>query len=350
MVTTGQIVVSRYEILGMLGKGGQGETWKARDLHQNEVVAIKFLTSQGLGPWHEASALTLLRDDHILPIRNADMASGVPYLATELAVDGTVLDKIQASGNAGIEPAVAVRWTRQACQAVARTHQASILHTDVKPENLFLDGHGKVRLGDYGLVSLIDQAGLGHTSGTAQTLAPEVAEAMVLGRARGTSVRSDVYSLGATLYWMLSALPPFQPVLGKGVAATAPEIARHVPARLWDLAPHLPQVLVQSVEKAMARDPGQRYATPGEFAAGLGALPSKGRSWVRTDEDAGHLGCWRGTAGRGAVVLVCAETSGTRVHVSAAKLPHRRAVRAAGGATTMAALPVLLRKTFKTCA
>lgn len=338
-----RVVAGRYRVIGLLGTGAQGETWRVHDLHQDEEVALKLINSAPLGPWHEAQALTSLRDDHILPVRNADISAGTPYLVTELARAGTVMDQLDAAGGAGLDPELAVRWSRQTCLALARTHAARLVHTDVKPENLFLDDKGGVRLGDFGFASLLDEDGLGHTSGTPQTMAPEVAEAIVAGRARGTTVRSDVYSAGATLYWMLAGVPPF--TRRGSLLAMAPEIARSSPVSLRDVAPHVSRALAQRVDRALQREPARRYGTAGEFAAALGTLPPSSRRWVRSNEHANHVGCWRGQ-GAGATVLVCAAATAGKITVSATKLPSGRAVRGAGGVATARTLPVVLRKAF----
>jgi eukaryotic-like serine/threonine-protein kinase len=333
--------------LGPLGQGTQGATYRVFDLHQQEVVALKLLVGTlNVGPWHEAAILTRLRDERILPVRNADFASGIPYVVTELAHHGTIQDKINARRTTGLDPATALRWIRQACQATARTHDAGLLHTDIKPENLFVDEHQDVRLGDYGLASLIDAAGQGHCSGTPATMAPEVAQAMLNQQTQGTSRRSDVYSLGATLYWMLSGQPAFQAAPG---AVDLAAIAANSPRKLRDLAPHVPQALSQKVEKAMASDPAARHASPGELAAVLGSIPAPSRAWVRSDEHPGHLGCWRGVSGKSAIVLVCAVVAGNKVETSAVKLPRQRKIRGTSMSVTKAQLPAALRKVFRLC-
>lgn len=342
---TPQIIAGRYEVLDELGHGSQGTTYKVRDRHQGELVALKLLRGLNpFGPWHEAVVLTQLRDEHILPIRNADFFSGVPGIVTELAQHGTVQDKIKAAGAAGIDPRVAVRWVRQACLAAARTHDADLIHTDIKPENLFLNEHEDVRLGDYGLASLVDASGKGICSGTAETLAPEIAQLGLQGQIRGTTARSDVYSLGATLYWMLTSQPAFHAQPGP---MDLPAILSNKRQKLRDLAPHVSQALSLRVERAMESDPGQRYATPGDFAAALGRLPAPRRDWYRTDEDTGHLGCWRGDHGKRSTVLVCAVTLGRKAEITAAKLPHRYRIRDASGiVVAMTKLPAALREIF----
>lgn len=213
MTNVGSVLAGRYQVTRRLGdpsRDAQGEAFEVKDLNTDEVVAIKLLNHNQLGTWHEARLLTQLRDDHILPIRNADLASGQPYIVTQLATHGTLASRLEATGRIGIEPAQAVRWVRQACQAIARTHAAGLVHTDVKPDNLFLDEHDNVQLGDYGYANLMNRDGLGYAAGTVWTMAPETAQA-ILDNQLGSSIRSDVYGLGATLYELLTGQPPYQP-------------------------------------------------------------------------------------------------------------------------------------------
>lgn len=348
----GDIIAGRYEVLDRLGTPGmdaQGESYKVRDHNTHQTVALKVLTSTPLGPWHEARVLASLRDDHILEILNADVAAGRPYIATVLAQHGTLATRLDTTGRIGVDPGVAIRWTRQACQAAARTHALRLIHTDIKPDNLFLDEHDNVRLGDFGLASLMDNNDLGHTAGTAWTLAPEVAQAIIAGQARATSVASDVYSLGATLYELLTGQPAYIPPTGVGLdlVNNAPHIAQHRPARVRDLAPHIPRTLADRVHKAMSPVPADRYDSAGEFAADLGgALAKVHRHWSRTDEHPGHHRCYLGTAKSTAGIMVCVEPDGPRFNVGASKLPHGRRIHdAAVNVTTSAAgLPTTVRK------
>jgi serine/threonine protein kinase len=235
---------------------------------------------------------------------NADVVAGRPYLVTELATNGTV-DKYMAPR--GIPPKEAVRWVRHAARGAARTHDAGLLHLDIKPGNLFLDAKGEALLGDFGLAAAMDANGHGPPVGTPATKAPEV-------EAGGPSSRaSDVYSLGATLYALLTGVYPFP----------RPYLA------LRDLAPHIPQVLAQRIAKAMADDPADRHQKAGDLDAALGDLPDSDRYWFRTDEHVpgGHDACWRGQAAGKADTTVCVTAaSGTRFDVTAQHQPSGRRI------------------------
>lgn len=321
MSSTGSIIGGRYRIVSQLGQGAQGEVFEAEDLYQSQTVALKLLTSVGLvGPWHEATVLTRLRDEHILPVLNADLVSGVPFLATELAQHGTLGSATPT--DAGVAPADAVKWTRHLCRGATRTHDAGLLHRDIKPDNAFLDEHGRARLGDFGLALLKSPTGATRPGGTLTTMAPEV----VAGNE--CTVASDVYSLGATGYFLLSGRFPHDP---RGM--DRPQYVNFVnstePHRLRDVAPHVSQALASRIERSIARLPQDRYQTPSEFDAALGGLPRVEWSWLRTNEHAAHAGCWRGAAAGRSEMLICAiPATGTtsRFDVVGVTLPSGRRV------------------------
>jgi serine/threonine protein kinase len=304
------LIAGRYELLENLGGGAQGEVYKVRDTHEGDVVALKLLSAlPGRSHWEEARILRALQDDHILPIRNADLASGLPYLVTDLAEHGTLHDRLIASGFCGVAVDDVVRWTRQACVGVARGHDARLVHNDVKPKNLFLNSEGECLVGDYGLAALIP---VGAASGlapgaTPETAAPEVAVAWP-GGAPESSFRSDVYSLGATAYWLLAGQPPHDFAGATSIAAKMAVVAAQDPPRLRDVAPHVPRYVARAIERAMARDPDDRFSRATDFAAELGKRPSVARTWRRTDEHAGHIRCFRGEpTKRGSTYVLCVE-------------------------------------------
>lgn len=349
-VPSPQVINGRYVVVRQLGGGSQGSTWVVRDLHQGEDVALKFIGHE-LGPWQEAQVLTALRDRHILPVRNADYAAGVKFLVTELAQHGTIESRLATRGKCGIEPQQAVRWARQTCEGLVRTHAAGLLHNDIKPANIFLDAVGEALLGDFGLAMLMDAQGTTPPAGTFSTMAPEVAAQLTVSGARPATVASDIYSLGATLYWMLSGTPPYEPVAGLTPAQMAAEVSTHRPIALRDQAPHVSLALAQRVSRAIAPVPADRYESAGAFSSALGTLPALRRTWLRTDECGGHWGCWRGLAGGHATVLICAIVASSRTYeVRAVKLPGRMQIKKATRTATRRKLPAAVRAAIKDCA
>ena len=121
----------------------------------------------------EAQILRRLVDPHVLPIRNADVDAGRPYLVTDLAQHGTLDDPIQAAGQLGVDVDQVVRWIRQACHGVARAHGMSLVHNDIKPGNLFLNAQAECVVGDFGFASLIPP---GHLTTMPYGASPETAD------------------------------------------------------------------------------------------------------------------------------------------------------------------------------
>lgn len=338
-----QVINGRYVVVRPLGSGSQGSTWVVRDLYQGEEVALKLIGHE-FGPWQEAQVLTALRDRHILPVRNADYVAGVKFLVTELARNGTVEDHIIAQGSRGVDQRQAVRWARQTCEGLVRTHAAGLLHNDIKPANIFLDSVGEALLGDFGLAMLRDPQGTTPAAGTFETMAPEVAAQLMTPGARPGTVASDIYSLGATLYWMLAGVPSYNAVPGLTPAQLAVAAASNMPVAVRDRAPHIGQALAQRVNRAMARDPADRYESASAFSAALGNLPAAKRHWIRTDECGGHWGCWRGVAESRSTVLICAIPAGAnRYHIRGSKLPGGMQIKKVARTVTQRQLPAGVR-------
>jgi serine/threonine protein kinase len=345
------MIGGRYAVIARIGGGANGDVYEVHDTYQNERVALKLLAPGPHGIWAEAAILTVLRDpDHILPVRNADVHLGQPYLVTALATHGTLATATPAG--IGVDVETAVRWARQVCRGTARTHDAGLVHTDIKPGNVFLDAGGDALLGDFGLACIPDPAtGEGHHYGTAETLAPEVcAGRLGLPGGHGATERSDVYSIGATLYYLLAGMyriarnPAADP---DGLACMAAVAAGHRP-RLSDLAPHVPHGLCARVDQAMARDPSDRPNGPTALASALGDWPRPSRAWRRTDEHGTlHAGCWRGAKKGAADLVCCAIPAGVGFSIETRSPSGNRVIAACTTAVNRAGLPRALRRAFR---
>jgi eukaryotic-like serine/threonine-protein kinase len=295
-IPPGTLIAGRYAVRRQLGAGAQGEVYEVTDTHEGDVVALKLLSALPPGgPWQEARILRRLSDPHILPIRNADVVVGQPFLVTELATHGTVESLLTAAGPKGLDADDVIRWLRHACNGVQRAHDLRLLHNDIKPGNLFLNAENECLVADFGFAAYL-APGVVSTpppGATPETVAPEIAAAW--GSLLPTaSFCSDVYSLGATAYWLLSGRPAADFGGVTDVPTKMAIVAAQAPVRLRDLAPHVTHHVARTIERAMARSPTDRFSTPTELAAALGGRPSIMRRWSRTDEHPGHLGCWRG--------------------------------------------------------
>lgn len=318
----GHVFANRYRLTRFIGRGGYGEVYEAVDTHQGDVVAIKLLAPRGINParpWAEAEVLTALRSSYVLGVRNADVVAGTLYLATDLARFGTAADRMSIQG---VRPDVAVEWIRHACRGTSRTHRAGMVHRDIKPDNLFLTSEDAAVLGDFGLAELMDPNGHAGGIGTPVTVAPEV----VAGGP--ASVRSDVYSLGASLYALVAGRYAHN---GPDPTACYSAVLAGPPPRLRDIAPHVTQALAARIETAMERDVTRRYPDPAAFDADLGELPTISRRWRRTDEHTPHHHqCYRGeSSSSGMDATVCAVANGRRFAVEGRHQPSGRSITAA---------------------
>jgi serine/threonine-protein kinase len=325
------MIAGRYEVLEVLKKGRQGEVYRVLDHNENAVGVLKLIDTNLLpgGVWDEAHALRRLADDHILPIRNADVTAGQPYIVTALAEHGTLENELEASRGLGLPTDNVITWMRQACMGVARAHDASLVHNDIKPANLFLSANRECLVGDFGLASLVPAPPLiGSARGaTPETAAPEVASAWWM-RAPPASFQTDVYSLGATAYWLLAGQPPIDLRGVGGVDARMSAAAAQTPPRLREVAPHVPAAVANIIEKAMSATTDDRYRTVSDLAAALGSRRAKARRWRRTNEHPGHLGCWRGERPGRSTYILCLEQGArpttcvlTTRHESGARVP-----------------------------
>jgi eukaryotic-like serine/threonine-protein kinase len=317
----GTFIDGRYEVRGFLGLGSYSEVYEVFDHNQHQVVALKLLdpTKSGPWPWQEAVQLTRLRSDFILPVWNAAIFSGIAYIVTELATNGTAERLVSVLPRPA--PMAAVRLTRQAARGATRAHDDGVVHRDIKLENLFLDGKGGVRLGDFGLAHPLI-GGFAPTGGTPATMAPEV---MAGGP---TSVASDVYSLGCCIYQLLTGWSPYLDRNPLDLAALHQMAATSAPTSVRDLAPHVSRALASRIDRALARDPSDRYGSAAEFDADLGRVPAPALNWQPVPTHAGHIGCWECAPPPGSALRVCVvmPSSGGGTDIEVARVGSNRRV------------------------
>jgi eukaryotic-like serine/threonine-protein kinase len=264
-----------YQIQFLLGSGGMGEVWRARDTRTGREVAIKVISSQAAGDpdllarfLSEAKATSALRHPNILEVLEVGDRPA-PYIVMEY-VDGGTVRSLLNDGRLPVAQAVDI--ARQAAEGVASAHAAGIVHRDLKPENLMITSAGVVKILDFGLAKSMrpeDAAGGGRTAtgmiiGTAAYVSPEQ-----LRGAKATE-RSDVFALGLVLFEMTTGENPFQrnnPVDMFGA------ILRDDPAPLTDRAPDAPPELSRVLGRALAKKPEDRYPTAAELAEDLRTVP-----------------------------------------------------------------------------
>jgi serine/threonine protein kinase len=275
----GQVVDRRYRLKREIARGGAGAVFEAEHLYTTRPVAIKLLipgqadsTEARQRLLLEARALTVARHPGIvLGLDAGETDEGLPYLVMEL-LEGRTLEGILAVRRR-ISVADAVYLGLQLCDALAAAHERGILHRDVKPSNVFISrseaGREVAKIFDFGIARLPHQdqkiTQQGAVLGTPEYMSPE----QLLARAE-IDARCDIYALGISLYEALAGVVPFEGNFGEVLLKVSTEAMPSLIKRV----PQLPVELEQAIEKALARDPEQRYGTAREFAEALSRVPT----------------------------------------------------------------------------
>jgi WD40 repeat protein len=265
----------RYRVLELLGHGGMGAVYKAEHRLMQRTVALK-LIARDLTKRPEVTERFVretqtagrLAHANIAQAFDAEQAGGTLFLVMEF-VPGTDLARLVRER--GPLPCIeACRYVRQAALALQHAHERGMVHRDIKPHNLMLTPDGEIKVLDFGLARFVLGQPLASASqlteeglfmGTADYVAPEQAR-----DAHQADIRADVYSLGCTLYHLLTGLVPFP------ATTVMDKVIKHAteqPAALSALRPDLPANLEDVVMKMIAKLPAQRYQTPGEVAKAL---------------------------------------------------------------------------------
>jgi eukaryotic-like serine/threonine-protein kinase len=254
-------VPPRYQIEGVLGEGGMGVVYKARDTQLNRTVALKMIRDASAGPSHlarfraEAEAVAALPHQNVVQIFDTGEHAGNPYLVLEFVAGGTLADRLSSGP---LAPPDAARLVETLARALHSAHERNIVHRDLKPANVLFTAEGAPKVTDFGLVKRLD-ATAGHTlagdvMGTPSYMPPEQAR----GDAKDVGPTADVYALGAILYHCLTGRPPFR-------AATVAEAIRQVlhddPARPRLLRAEVPDDLEAVCLKCLEKEQSHRYPT-----------------------------------------------------------------------------------------
>ncbi|MBE7499340.1 MAG: protein kinase [Verrucomicrobiales bacterium] len=263
--------VGRYELHELVGAGGMGVVYRAWQTDLERWVAIKLLPPA----WFEVpearerfrqEALTLarLRHPNIVALHDFGESEGQPYLVMEY-VEGTNL--AHRTGEWLTEPEKVAGHVKAAADALQAAHQGNVLHRDLKPSNLLLDADDRIRITDFGLARPItggsELTRSGQVLGTLAYVAPE----QVSIGSRAATAASDVYSLGAVLFHLLTGRPPF---LAGSAAALLQQVARDFPPAPSTLNPLVPRDLEVICLKCLQKEPRDRYASADELAQDLG--------------------------------------------------------------------------------
>jgi WD40 repeat protein len=260
---------SHFELLEELGRGGMGIVYRARDVGTGRIVALKVLQAHHLEVpdlvlrfRSEVRAVTSLDHPHVLPVHEVGEYEGIPFFSMKLTTGGSLAQRV---GDYLGNPTETARLLAKVARGVAHAHERGILHRDLKPGNILLDASGEPFVCDFGLAKWIeDDRNLTITSavlGTPHYIAPEQASGQ-----KGLTTAADIYSLGAIIYELLTARPPF---VGQSIIETLRLASENTPERPSSLAQNIPKDLETICLKCLEREPASRYPSAAALATDL---------------------------------------------------------------------------------
>jgi eukaryotic-like serine/threonine-protein kinase len=265
----GDLFADRYEIQSVLGQGGMGIVYKARDRELDELVAIKtlrrnaFSTEPALLDRFKEEIRLARRITHSNVLRTYDLGDwrGVTFLSMEF-VEGRTLEQVFHSE--GILPRpVGLRIARQVCAGLAAAHEVGVIHGDLKPQNILIEPTGDLKIMDFGSAHRTDDSGLtmtGRVSGTLGYMSPEQARGLRL------DVRSDIYSAGVVLYEIFTGSLPFD---GDSPLALVWKQIHSAPPLPRSKNPRIDPTLASILMKCIEKNPASRFPSVAELLAAL---------------------------------------------------------------------------------
>jgi WD40 repeat protein/serine/threonine protein kinase len=288
-----------YEVLGVLGHGGMGIVLEANDPVLNRRVAIKVLAPQLAASGaarkrfaREARAAAAISHEHVVTIHAVGEEAGLPYLVMQCVPGPSLQERLDRDGPLELEEVL--RIGLQTAQGLAAAHAQGVVHRDVKPGNILLEDGYRVRLTDFGLARVADDATVtnsGFLPGTPAYMSPE--------QARGEAVdhRADLFSLGSVLYALCTGRSPFRASTLMGLLR---RVSEDVPRPLQEINPRVPDWLVEVMNRLHAKEPARRFQSAQEVAEVFAAcLAHAQQPTTASTERLSALGLASSTVGNG---------------------------------------------------
>ena len=274
----GKTIGGRYRVEALLGKGGMSAVYRAIDPNLRRTVAIKLIhphlsdDPNFIGRFkEEAAAVARLRHPNIVQVYDFNIDGDIYYMVMEYLVGETLQARLKRLSSTGRQMPLseAVGICTQICDATGYAHQHELIHRDIKPANIMLDVNGQAILMDFGIVKIVGgeyHTATGATLGTAMYMSPEQI------RGERSDDRSDIYSLGVTLYEMIGGHPPYQ----ADSPLTLMMMALNDPLPdLRKIREGIPEELVAVVYQALAKEPSERFQSMAEMGTALRRIQEK---------------------------------------------------------------------------
>ena len=265
--------VGRFRLIGMIGKGAMGRVFRAEDIQLHRLVALKVISSRSSRSRkrtaaeklellvREARSAAKLEHPNIVSVYEVNSAADIHFIAMELVEGGNLKDLVTAAGPLDVPRAC--QLAADAAEGLQHAHEQGVVHRDIKPANLMLTRAGRCKIADFGLARNDDPSILRSGSGavgTPQFVSPEVVQG------HDATALSDVYSLGATLFFLLTGAVPFP---GESSREVVRKHVEEMPPDVRTLRPEIPESLALAVWRALGKDPTSRFESAGHFARAL---------------------------------------------------------------------------------
>jgi eukaryotic-like serine/threonine-protein kinase len=277
----GETIAERYELEELVGHGGMSSVYKARDSLLERHVALKILHEQYVADEdfverfkREARSVAQLQHPNIVTVIDRGEEDGRQYIVFEYIDGENLKEHVARKGRLDVQEALEIAV--EVARGLAFAHQQGLVHRDVKPQNVLLNGDGRAKVTDFGIARSLDVDGLTQTGsvlGTSNYIAPEQASG------QRVDAQTDVYALGAVLYELLTGDVPFP---GESFVAVAMKHVNEPPPNVLDRRGDVPLRVAAAVDRALEKDPDQRFPTMDAFAAELEACLAE---LARDDED-----------------------------------------------------------------
>ena len=297
-----------YEVISLLGAGGMGEVYRARDTRLGRTVALKVLPTDLAGDpqrvsrfEREARSASTLSHAHVVAVYDVGREGEASYLVTEIVEGGSLRDLLER-GPLPIRRALDVAF--QIAAGLAAAHEQGIVHRDLKPENVLLTKQGDAKIGDFGLAKLTGpdddsnsrmptsdglETSAGIVMGTVAYMSPEQASG------RRVDFRSDQFAFGAILYELLSGRSAFR---RPSAAETLSAVMRDEPEPVRAINPSVPSPLAWILDRCLAKEPEGRYASTGDLAREIATVRSHLSEMTGTPAAAGTIAMSAGRRSR----------------------------------------------------